>query len=91
MFTKVHTTEFNVESVIKIDSYNSFLKLLRITAWIFRFLKNLKNKVLTFTRTSHRKKLTDAIIWEMDGFRHIFPTVWENTTKPMAGKSMGNQ
>ena len=91
MFTKVHTTEFNVESVIKIDSYNSFLKLLRITAWIFRFLKNLKNKVLTFTRTSHRKKLTDVIIWEMDGFRHIFPTVWESTTKPMAGKSMGNQ
>ena len=45
LFTKVHTTKLNVESVIKIDRYNSLLKLFRITAWIFRFVKNFKNKV----------------------------------------------
>ena len=43
LLTKVHTTEFNVESVIKIDRYNSLLKLFRKTAWIFSFVKNLKN------------------------------------------------
>ena len=43
LLTKVHTTEFNVESVIKIDRYNSLLKLCRKTAWIFSFVKNLKN------------------------------------------------
>ena len=42
--TKVHSTEFNVESVIKIDRYNSLWKLFRITAWIFRFVKNLKHE-----------------------------------------------
>ena len=45
LLAKVHSTEFNVESEIRIDRYNSLLKLFRITAWIFRFVKNLKNKV----------------------------------------------
>ena len=45
LFTKVHTTESNVESVTKIDRYNLLLKSFRITAMIFRFVKNLKNKV----------------------------------------------
>ena len=40
LFRKVHTTQLNVESVIKIDRYNSLLKLFRITARIFRFVKN---------------------------------------------------
>ena len=31
----------------------------------------------------HRKKLTNAIIWEIHGFPHKFPTVRENATKPM--------
>ena len=43
LLTKVHTTEFNVESVIKIGRYDSLLELFRKTAWIFKFVKNLKN------------------------------------------------
>ena len=47
---------------------------------------------VALAKSSHKKKLTDVIIWEMHGFLHKFPTVRENATKPMVwgkpGKSI---
>ena len=68
LFTKVHTAELTVASVINTDRYNSLLKLFRITAWIFRFVKNLKNKVAS-QQLSRKPFITSAelrasgIIW----------------------------
>ena len=37
----------------------------------------------------YRKKLTNGIIWEMHGFPHKFPTVWENATKSIVWRKSG--
>ena len=47
------------------------------------------NNLETNLNVSHRKKLTDIIIWEVHGFPHKFPTVRENAIKPMVWRKSG--
>ena len=37
---------YKISSLIKIEDYSSLRKLLFVTSWVLRFIKNLKSKLL---------------------------------------------
>lgn len=54
--TAVHvaTSNFSISNIIDIEKFNSYLKLIRVTAWVTRYVNNLKAK--TFNKSEFIKE-----------------------------------
>lgn len=43
--TKIEKEKENIENIIDINSFSSYKKLLRVTAWVKRFIENIRKKI----------------------------------------------
>ena len=66
----------NLQEVLQLDSFSNVKKLYRVTAWVLRFINNLKrkvhNEVLNFNRCLNRTEISASeLLWLHDNQKNI--------------------
>ena len=68
----------SIQNIIEIEKFSSYKKLLRVTSWVFRFIKNItKKKDKNLLPYINADKLEAKLLWLRVDQSHIKGTIMQ--------------